>query len=93
MGPRDRLIALDERGEDLDSDSFLALVLSCRNDGVHRAVFAVGGAYGLHVTVRTRAWRVVRLSSLVLNHELARIVLVEQLYRALAREHGVPYHH
>lgn len=94
VGPRDLLITLDERGEAPDTDAFIALVEEARMDpGATRMVFALGGAYGHDPAVRAASWRVVRLSSLVLNHEVARVVLFEQLYRAWASIHGVPYHH
>jgi 23S rRNA (pseudouridine1915-N3)-methyltransferase len=93
VGPRDRLIAMDERGDDIDTDAFLELIQACRLDGTQHLIFAIGGAYGLDVTVRDQAWRTMRLSAMVLNHELARLVLVEQIYRAYATLHGVPYHH
>lgn len=89
--PRDRLVALDERGEDLTTEQFSALVEKGTRSG--RLVFAIGGAYGLSPEVREQSWRVVRLSSLVLNHELARVVLYEQLYRAMTLLDNVPYHH
>lgn len=92
VSPRDRLVALDERGEDLDTEGFTRLV----DDGLRAEgglVFAIGGPYGHGAAVRARAWRVVRLSSLVLNHQLARVVAVEQIYRAMTRIRGVPYHH
>ncbi|MCB9664390.1 MAG: 23S rRNA (pseudouridine(1915)-N(3))-methyltransferase RlmH [Alphaproteobacteria bacterium] len=92
VGPRDRLVALDERGEDLDTHAFAALV----TDGVAQGtglVFALGGPYGHGEAVRSRADRVVRLSSLVLNHEVARVLLFEQLYRAATLREGLPYHH
>ncbi len=91
VGPRDKLIALDERGEDPDTAAFTALVDEGRRDGT--LVFAIGGPYGHGPELRQRAWRTVRLSSLVLNHEIARVVLYEQLYRAMTILQGVPYHH
>jgi len=91
VGPRDRLVALDERGERLDSHAFATLVDQGRQQGT--VLFAIGGPYGHGAPVRTRAWRTVRLSDLVLNHELARVVLYEQLYRALTLLEGAPYHH
>ena len=90
-GPRDRLVALDERGESPDSLAFSALVDEGRRDGT--LVFAIGGPYGHGEELRRRAWRTVRLSSLVLNHEVARVVLYEQLYRAMTLITGIPYHH
>lgn len=90
--PRDRLVALDERGLNLDADAFLSL-FQTGLEAEGRLVFALGGAYGHHDRLRKAAWRTLRLSSLVLNHEVARVVLYEQLYRAWARQHNVPYHH
>lgn len=91
--PRDRLIVLDERGLALDTKEFTALVDQCRQGGVPRMVWAIGGPYGHDPSVRQSAWKVVRLSSMVLNHDVARVVLYEQLYRAMAILHNVPYHH
>ena len=92
VGPRDRLIVLDERGDELNTNSWRALFDSARNDG-GRLVFAIGGAYGHAPEVRAKAHKSVRLSGLVLNHEVARVVLYEQIYRVLAAIHGVPYAH
>lgn len=85
------LVVLDERGLDLDSHAFAKLVDAGRQQGT--VYFAIGGAYGHSEDVRAGAWRVVRLSNLVLNHELARVVLYEQLYRAMTLLSGAPYHH
>ena len=92
VGPRDRLVVLDERGDRLDTRGFAALVDSGRQAG-GRLVFAIGGPYGHGDAVRKAAFKVVRLSDLVLNHEVARVVLVEQLYRAITLIEGGPYHH
>lgn len=91
VSARERLVALDERGERLDSHGFAAMVDAGRQHG--GVVFGVGGPYGHGAAVRAGAWRTVRLSDLVLNHEVARVVLYEQLYRALTLLEGVPYHH
>lgn len=93
VGPRDRLVVVDERGEGLDSHAFAGLIDRCRTTGTHRLVFALGGAYGHAPAVRDAAWRTVRLAPFVLNHEVARVVLVEQIYRAFTLLHSVPYHH
>ena len=91
VGARDRLIVLDERGDRVDTRAFTTLVDAARQSG--RVVFAIGGPYGHTDAVRAAAWRTVRLSDLVLNHDLARVVLVEQLYRAITVLEGGPYHH
>jgi len=90
-GARASLVALDERGERLSTDGFTKLVDAGRQRGP--LVFAIGGPYGHGEAVRETAWRTVRLSDLVLNHEVARVVLYEQLYRAATRIAGAPYHH
>jgi 23S rRNA (pseudouridine1915-N3)-methyltransferase len=63
------------------------------NQGVQRLVFAIGGPYGHAPALREKAHRVLSLSPMVLNHELARVVLVEQLYRAHSLLFGGKYHH
>lgn len=88
---RDALIALDERGDRLDTAAFAELLREQTLRGA--VVFALGGAYGLDASVRTASARTVRLSDLVLNHEVARVVLYEQLYRAVTLLEGIPYHH
>lgn len=88
---RGRLVCLDERGEALDTEGFRGLVGEGRLHGP--VSFALGGAYGHDPATRSAAWRTVSLSALVLNHEVARVVLYEQLYRALTLLEGVPYHH
>lgn len=93
LGPRDLLVALDERGETPSSHELADWFRQRQNDGSHRVVFALGGAYGLSPAVRQRAVKVLSLSSFVLNHEVARVVLVEQIYRAFTILDGVPYHH
>ena len=90
--PGDRLIALDERGELPTTEAFTG-----RDDsacaGVWRIVFAIGGPYGHGPGVRKAAWKTLALSRMVLNHELARAALVEQLYRASTLLWGGSYHH
>ncbi|MDP2314153.1 MAG: 23S rRNA (pseudouridine(1915)-N(3))-methyltransferase RlmH [Pseudomonadota bacterium] len=90
---RGRLIVLDERGEDISSTALAALLERCAQDGVTSVVFAIGGAYGHAPVVRERAWKVIRLSSMVMAHAVARVVLIEQVYRACTIRKGEPYHH
>ncbi len=90
---RARLVLLDERGEHRDSLGFAALLEEGVRAGAQPLLFAIGGPYGHDDDVRARADRLVRLSDLVLNHAVARVVLVEQIYRACAIRTGSPYHH
>ncbi len=84
-------IALDERGGDMTSERFAERLGRWRDDGDSPA-FVIGGPDGLTEEFRRSAQLVLRLSSLTLPHALARVVLVEQLYRAWAILVGHPYH-
>lgn len=90
---RGRLIALDERGEDRDSLGFAAILEGAARDATTALVFALGGPYGHAPSLRAQAHLVLRLSPLVLNHAVARVVVMEQLYRACTIRAGEPYHH
>lgn len=91
VGSRGTLVVLDERGDRCTTEQFAALVDEGRQAGPLWLV--IGGPYGHDPGLRSAAWRVVRLSDLVLNHEVARVVLYEQLYRAMTWLEGLPYHH
>jgi 23S rRNA (pseudouridine1915-N3)-methyltransferase len=93
LTPRDQLVVMDERGEGLDTHAFTRLIDGYRTGGTHRVVFALGGAYGHSEAVRARAHRTLSLSPMVLNHEVARVVLYEAIYRAFTLLHRVPYDH
>ena len=85
------LVACDERGDRLTSADFAAL-LSRARDAARDVAFVVGGAFGLDDAVRRAAGRSLQLAPWTLPHELARLVLAEQLYRAGTIARGEPYH-
>lgn len=85
------LVALDERGQQVDSRE-LARLLAGWIERSARLVFAIGGADGLPPALRERAACVLALSRLTLGHRIARVVLAEQLYRAVSILEGAPYH-
>ena len=89
----DRLIVLDERGEQVSSEIFAGWLEESMNAGVKRVVFAIGGPFGHDPLLRKEAWRTLGFSPMVLNHELVRVVLAEQLYRASTIIAGGSYHH
>jgi 23S rRNA (pseudouridine1915-N3)-methyltransferase len=89
---RAMVVALDERGEEFDSMGFAEMIKHTINSGRDLA-FIIGGAYGLDEQVRSGADKIVALSRLTFSHELARLVLAEQIYRALSIIRGAPYHH
>lgn len=93
LAPQDLPLVLDERGERLTSPQLAALLQQLDQDARGRACFIVGGAYGLDESVRGRAFKTIRLSDMTLPHELARVFLLEQLYRAECILRKAPYHH
>lgn len=89
----DYAVLLDERGKDVDTPGFAALLGARLQAGTKRLVFVIGGAYGVSAPVAARADLTLRLSSLVFPHMLARLMLIEQLYRAHSLLSGGKYHH
>jgi 23S rRNA (pseudouridine1915-N3)-methyltransferase len=86
-----RLVACDESGDTLTSEQFAAWLQEVR-ERARDVTFVIGGAYGLAQAVRDRADRLLRLAPWTLPHELARLVLAEQLYRAGTIVRREPYH-
>jgi 23S rRNA (pseudouridine1915-N3)-methyltransferase len=85
------LFVCDERGETLTSQQFAELIGKAR-DNARDVAFVIGGAYGLSDDVRARAGRVLQLAPFTVPHEMARLILTEQLYRAGTILRGEPYH-
>ena len=85
------LVALDERGRQYRSPELAELVAEWMNRSYGQVTLVIGGADGLPERVRAAAGLVLGLSKMTLPHRLARLVLVEQLYRALCIVRGVPY--
>lgn len=86
-------IALDERGESLTTRTFAAMLdsLALRGD-IKTLAFLIGAADGHNDALRAAVDRSLALSSLTMQHELALLVLLEQLYRAASLRGGSPYH-
>lgn len=89
--PDDFVILLDERGKMFDSPT-LAKNLVAPLEQSKNVVIIIGGAYGVSQEIQARADLVWSLSPLVFPHQLIRLILAEQLYRAQAIHHGLPYH-
>jgi 23S rRNA (pseudouridine1915-N3)-methyltransferase len=85
------VVALDERGRELDSLKLAEFVEKHRVSGTRQITFVIGGHNGLSESVRKRANLVLALSRMTLTHELARVLLIEQVYRAFAIIHDLPY--
>ena len=91
IGARERVVALDERGKEYTSAE-LARRLEAWMAGGRDVALVIGGADGLSREVLARADETLALSRMTLAHRLARLVLVEQLYRAMTIVRGEPYH-
>lgn len=88
----DYLVVLDERGKTLSSKQMSEFIQARMNSGVKTVCFVIGGAYGVSEKVRQEADSVLSLSTLTFPHQLARLIVVEQLYRAHTLIKGVSYH-
>jgi len=92
LSTSDFVILLDEHGKNIDSPG-LSKLLSDQFIHSHNIVMIIGGAYGVDELVRQRADFIWSLSNLVFPHQLVRLILVEQIYRAQEIADGHPYHH
>jgi 23S rRNA (pseudouridine1915-N3)-methyltransferase len=89
---RATLVALDERGRELDSQAFARRIDRWQSEGTGVLAFAIGGPDGLAPAVLARAELVLALGRMTWPHGLVRVMLAEQLYRASALIAGHPYH-
>ena len=89
----DYLIALDEKGKALSSQKFANFIQSRANDSVKQLVFLIGGAYGIDEEILKRANYRLSLSEFTFPHQLVRLILAEQIYRACTIIRKEKYHH
>ena len=89
----DFLILLDERGKTLNSEGLAAFIQQRANESAKSLVFLIGGAFGVSKEVFKRADFVWSLSPLVFPHQLVRLILSEQIYRACSINRNEKYHH
>ena len=84
--------AFDERGASLTSEEFTRDIARLRDDGISALAFAIGAADGLDESLRQRANRLIAFCAMTLPHQLVRVLLLEQIYRAITILSGHPYH-
>ena len=89
----DYLVLLDERGKQLKSEGLAQMIQSRANESVKNIIFLIGGAFGVSDAVAQRANFTWSLSPLVFPHQLVRMVLAEQIYRACSINRNEKYHH
>ncbi|MEI6850664.1 MAG: 23S rRNA (pseudouridine(1915)-N(3))-methyltransferase RlmH [Candidatus Saccharibacteria bacterium] len=92
LNANDYVILMDETGKPINSIDFSKL-LTDKLEASKQIVVIIGGAFGVDDSIKKRADFVWSLSPLVLPHQLVRLVLTEQIYRAQEISNGNPYHH
>ncbi|MGY8666695.1 23S rRNA (pseudouridine(1915)-N(3))-methyltransferase RlmH [Bradyrhizobium sp. UFLA05-109] len=86
------IVALDERGQNLDSTVFARNLSRWRDEGSAHTIFVIGGADGLSPELRRKAKLVIAFGAATWPHQMVRVMLLEQLYRAATILAGHPYH-
>lgn len=92
LQPTDVVWLLDEKGKEFTSRGFASHLQKCMNTGPKRLVLVIGGAYGHGEGLKQRARERISLSKMTFNHQVVRLLAVEQLYRAFSILKGDPYH-
>jgi 23S rRNA (pseudouridine1915-N3)-methyltransferase len=93
LDKEDYLVVLDERGKQLTSEGLADFIQTKANESTKKIIFLIGGAFGIDDTVLKRANFKWSLSQLVFPHQLVRLVLAEQVYRACTILKNEKYHH
>ncbi len=93
LKPTDQLILLDEKGREYSSVEFSQFIQKKLNSGIKQLVLAIGGPYGFSEEVRKKAVSNISLSKMTFSHQMIRLFIVEQVYRAFTILKNEPYHH
>jgi 23S rRNA (pseudouridine1915-N3)-methyltransferase len=92
-GSHSYVVCLDEKGDRLNSSGFANFLEKIMNQGYKELVFITGGAYGFSESEKQSANKLLSLSEMTFSHQMVRLFLVEQIYRAMTIIRGEPYHH
>lgn len=92
LAPGGRVVLFDEGGRSIDSRKFAAILAEWRDSGVPAAGFVIGGADGLGEALRARGDLVLAFGGMTMPHQIVRVLVMEQLYRAATILSGHPYH-
>jgi 23S rRNA (pseudouridine1915-N3)-methyltransferase len=93
LKPEDWLAALDENGKSINSRKLAGFIQDRGNESTKRLVFLIGGAYGLDESILKKSKFIWSLSPLTFPHQLVRLILAEQIYRACSIGRNEKYHH
>jgi 23S rRNA (pseudouridine1915-N3)-methyltransferase len=91
--PADILVLLDENGKQFSSVEFSSYLQKKMNSGIKQLVFVIGGPYGFSASVYEMASGKISLSKMTFSHQMVRLFMVEQVYRAFTILKNEPYHH
>ncbi|HTS34836.1 MAG TPA: 23S rRNA (pseudouridine(1915)-N(3))-methyltransferase RlmH [Candidatus Solibacter sp.] len=91
-GPKSTLVLMDSRGKEFSSEQFAQFLGDYQERNRLPLVFAIGGADGFSAETKSAAQQTISMGKMTLPHELARVVLLEQVYRAFTILKGHPYH-
>jgi 23S rRNA (pseudouridine1915-N3)-methyltransferase len=89
----DYLVLLDENGKQISSPQLASLLENCGNNSIKQLIFLIGGAFGVDEQIKSRANFTWSFSQLVFPHQLVRLMLAEQIYRACTIIRHEKYHH
>lgn len=87
------VVLLDEKGKEMTSEKFAGFIQVRMNEGLKSLIFVIGGAHGFDDRIKGRAQSVLALSQLTFPHQLVRLIMAEQIYRAFTIIKGEKYHH
>ncbi|MFS4457124.1 23S rRNA (pseudouridine(1915)-N(3))-methyltransferase RlmH [Maribacter sp. 2304DJ31-5] len=93
LGPMDSLILFDEKGKQYSSVEFATFLQKKMNSGIKRLVFLIGGPYGFSEAIYNTAEGKISLSPMTFSHQMVRLFITEQIYRAFTILKNEPYHH
>jgi 23S rRNA (pseudouridine1915-N3)-methyltransferase len=93
ISPADHLILMDERGRSYSSVEFSGQINGWMTSSKKTVVIAIGGAYGFSDDVKKRANEMLSLSKMTFSHQIVRVIILEQIYRAFTIINNEPYHH
>ncbi len=90
--PNSSIVAMCVEGRMYSSEELAHLLTAWSSNGAKHLVFLIGGSYGLHPSIKAEAWVQMSMSPMTFPHHLARVMVLEQLYRAFKINEGAPYH-
>ncbi|SNR43529.1 23S rRNA (pseudouridine1915-N3)-methyltransferase [Maribacter sedimenticola] len=93
IAPTDVLIVLDEKGKHYSSVEFSTFLQKKMNSGIKQLVFLIGGPYGFSHEIYAKASGKISLSKMTFSHQMVRLFITEQIYRAYTILRNEPYHH